>query len=131
MGAYRPASGGVLDVVRAAASEIDGLTALVPNGDWLALDAREYAYARSDIAHQLRHDAVERSIVQVYAIPEGAHGAPSDQHPILLSYLDVVVQGYLREFGEAGVARFFETTDGWGAPIRDDRAIRSIHGTRS
>ncbi|WP_010137298.1 hypothetical protein [Oceanicola sp. S124] len=32
------------------------------------------------------------------------------------------MQGYLDEFGEAGVARFFETTDGWGAPIRDDRA---------
>ena len=26
---------------------------------------------------------------------------------VLLSYIDVVVQGYLREFGEDGVARFF------------------------
>lgn len=26
------------------------------------------------------------------------------------------------EFGEAGVARFFATTDGWDAPILDDRA---------
>ncbi len=125
----RPAA--FLTSVRAAGSEIDGLTALVPNGDWLALDAREYAYTRSDIAHQLRHDAVERLIVQVYAIPEGAHGAPSDQHPILLSYLDVVVQGYLREFGEAGVARFFETTDGWGASVMDDRRdpVYSRHKT--
>ena len=41
---------------------------------------------------------------------------------MLLSYIDVVVQGYLREFGEAGVARFFDTTDGWNAPIADDRA---------
>ena len=26
------------------------------------------------------------------------------------------------EFGEAGVARFFATTDGWDTPILDDRA---------
>lgn len=115
----RPAA--FLTSVRADGSEIDGLTALVPAGDWAALDAREYAYARSDIAHLLRHDAAERRKVQVYAIAEGAHGAPTERHPILLSYLDVVVQGYLREFGEAGVARFFETTDGWEAPVRDDR----------
>jgi hypothetical protein len=47
-----------------------------------------------------------------------SHAAP---HPILLSYLDTVVQGYLREFGEAGAARFFETTTGWEAGIHDDR----------
>ena len=41
---------------------------------------------------------------------------------MLLSYVDVVVQGYLREFGEDGVAQFFATTDGWDAPILDDRA---------
>jgi hypothetical protein len=33
-----------------------------------------------------------------------------------------VAQGFLREFGEAGVARFFETTQGWEAGIRNDRA---------
>jgi hypothetical protein len=42
-------------------------------------------------------------------------------HPVLLSYLDVVVQGYLQEFDEAGVAHFFDTTDGWDAPLLDDR----------
>ena len=41
---------------------------------------------------------------------------------MLLSYLDVVVQGYLREFGEQGVQRFFDTTDGWDAPVLNDRA---------
>jgi hypothetical protein len=37
------------------------------------------------------------------------------------SYLDVVVQGYLNEFGEAGAALFFATTHGWDAPILNDR----------
>jgi len=116
----RPAA--FLTSVPSEGSEIEGLTALVPGGDWALLDERERAYTRSDIAHQLRHDAVERVKVQVYAIPDGRHGTPTERHPILLGYLDVVVQGYLREFGEVGVARFFDTTDGWEAPIRDDRA---------
>ena len=41
---------------------------------------------------------------------------------IPLSYLDVVVQGFLREFGPQGAQNFFETTDGWEAGIWDDRA---------
>ncbi len=39
-----------------------------------------------------------------------------------MSYLDVVIQGYLTEFGEEGAARFFETTSGWNAPLLNDRA---------
>ena len=33
-----------------------------------------------------------------------------------------MIQGFLNEFGEAGAARFFETTRGWEAGILDDRA---------
>ena len=40
----------------------------------------------------------------------------------MLSYIDVVVQGYLAEFGMTGVRHFFETTEGWHAPILNDRA---------
>ena len=103
--------------------EIEGLVAHVPGDDWVALDEREAAYDRSVVTDRVGH-AVPRPIeVQVYSIPNGKHGVPDDSHPVLLSYLDVVVQGYLREFGEAGVARFFHTTGGWDAPIRDDRAM--------
>ncbi len=107
----------------AAGVEIEGLIAHVPGNDWVALDTRERAYDRAPVTPQVSH-AVGRAVeVQVYAIPEGKHGTPDVAHPVLLSYLDVVVQGYLREFGEAGVRRFFETTGGWDAPIRDDRAL--------
>lgn len=41
---------------------------------------------------------------------------------VLLSYLDVVVQGYFREFGRKGVVHFFEMTEGWHAPVLNDRA---------
>jgi hypothetical protein len=101
-------------------TEIDGLIAHVPGGDWAALDARETGYDRLPATHQVTHP-VERNIdVAIYSVPEMLE-IPDLRHPILLSYLDVVIQGYLREFGEAGALRFFETTDGWDAPIKDDR----------
>jgi hypothetical protein len=106
----------------AAGVEIDGLVAAVPDDDWRGLDAREHAYDRHRVTEITRHRVARPVSIQVYAIPEGKHGKPDETHPVLMSYLDTVVQGYLREFGEAGVAHFFETTAGWDAPILDDRA---------
>ena len=102
-------------------SEIDGLVAHVPGGDWAALDMREHAYARV-MAERVTHALGGGPEIHIYHAPEDMHVAASEHRPVLLSYLDVVVQGYLREFGENGVERFFETTDGWDSPIRDDRA---------
>ena len=111
-----------LTVVPDAECTIDGLIAAVPEADWPALDEREAAYARVPAHHQVTHPLPHRPEIAVYSIPVGQHGTPSATHPILLSYIDVVVQGYAREFGPEGVARFFETTHGWDAPILDDRA---------
>lgn len=111
-----------LTAVPDAGAEIDGLIAPVPGADWPALDAREGAYIRASAAGQVAHDLSHRPDIAVYTIPEGHHEAAEAAQPILLSYLDVVVQGYLREFGEAGVAQFFDTTHGWEGPVLDDRA---------
>lgn len=111
-----------LTAVPAPGHVIDGLIAHVPGDDWAALDERERAYGRTRVTRQTDHPVPRAIHVQVYSIPHGRHGVPDETHPVLLSYLDVVVQGYLREFGEAGVQRFFDTTDGWDAPILDDRA---------
>lgn len=101
---------------------IEGLIAAVPGADWTALDAREAAYDRHPVCDDVRHDLSPRPPVSVYAIPQDRQRAPTEAYPVLLSYLDVVVQGYAREFGPEGVARFFATTTGWEAPILDDRA---------
>ncbi|MGI3210978.1 gamma-glutamylcyclotransferase family protein [Roseovarius tibetensis] len=111
-----------LTVVPDPNAEIEGLIAPVPDADWAALDRREAAYMRAPAADQVRHTLPHAPQIAVYTIPEGRHGAPDAARPVLLSYLDVVVQGYLREFGEDGVTRFFDTTHGWDAPILDDRA---------
>lgn len=110
-----------LTVVPDATARIDGLIAEVPDGDWAALDAREGAYDRVDAAHQVDHPLPHRPKIVVYTIPEGKHGVPTTSGPVLQSYVDVVVQGYLREFGEAGAVRFFDSTHGWDAPILADR----------
>ncbi len=92
-------------------SAIDGLTAQVPDADWSALDLRESGYARLPLDPR----------TSIYAVPDERH-LPVGTHVILRSYLDVVIQGFLQRFGEPGVARFFDTTDGWDTPVLDDRA---------
>ena len=108
-----------LSVEPAPGVTIDGLLAEVPGADWSALDLREAAYLR----HPVQVDcAGQGRAAQVYAVPQDAAVAPETRHPVLLSYLDAVVQGFLREWGGDGVERFFATTAGWDAPFLDDRA---------
>jgi len=109
-----------LSAVEAPGSVIEGLAAAVPGGDWQALDLRERAYARH-MVDDIDHDGPEALAVQIYKV-EPHHVTDGIDHPILLSYLDTVVQGYLCEFGETGAVRFFDTTGGWHLPILDDRA---------
>ncbi len=106
--------------VEPAEAAIDGLVAEVPGADWAALDERERAYDRHPIRSRL-HRCGSDTEAQVYAVPASHAAAPDVTHPVLLSYIDVVVQGYLDIFGEAGAERFFATTAGWGVPILNDR----------
>lgn len=103
-------------------AEIDGMIAHVPNDDWQALDEREWAYDRIAATHAISHSLTTPAEIAVYAVPEHHHKNPSAAHPIVLSYLDVVFQGYLRVYGPEGVDRFIATTDGWHGPVLDDRS---------
>ncbi|WP_422826500.1 gamma-glutamylcyclotransferase family protein [Thalassococcus sp. BH17M4-6] len=99
---------------------IDGLIAPVPGADWAALDLREAAYDRlpAEVDHPLPADSTD---IAIYAIPPDRLNRPDADHPVLLSYIDVVLQGYLAVWGRDGADRFLATTDGWEAPILDDR----------
>lgn len=107
--------------VEPAETDIDGLVAAVPGADWAALDAREHGYDRQGVVGGITHDLPHDAAVQVYAVPD-RHHLPQDRSPILLSYLDVVTQGFLHQFGQEGAARFFATTVAWARPVIDDRA---------
>ncbi len=111
-----------LTVVPDAGCQIEGLVAGVPASDWAALDERERAYDKLPASDDVTHAAGDAADVVIYAIPETQLNLPDAHHPVLLSYVDVVLQGYLREYGRAGAERFLATTTGWEAPILNDRA---------
>jgi cation transport regulator ChaC len=75
--------------------EIDGLVAEVPGGDWAVLDAREFSYDRA-LAQDVTHPASADTLVHIYWAPPEKHARASRKNPVLMSYVEVVVQGYLR-----------------------------------
>ena len=104
-------------------STISGVVADVPDGDWAALDLRETAYVRHEIPRdRLNIQGAAALGVSVYQTRLDCSAAEGNLHPIYLSYLDVVVQGFLNIYGESGVTEFFDTTSGWETVILDDRA---------
>lgn len=104
-----------LSVEPCAETTLHGITAQVPNADWAALDLREHGYTRQDVTAQFETQTA------IYEADPAFTQDPSVGHPVLLSYLDVVVAGYTTLMGDAGAEHFFATTYGWG-PILDDRA---------
>ncbi|MBE3636722.1 gamma-glutamylcyclotransferase family protein [Mangrovicoccus algicola] len=96
---------------------IDGLAAEVHPDAWPALDLREHAYDR----HAAELETALPGQAAVYAVAP-RHRAAGPGGAILLSYLDVVAEGYDHHFGAAGLDAFFATTDGWDRPVADDRA---------
>ncbi len=109
-----------LSAVPCPQTEIEGLVAAVPNANWVALDLRETGYDRLDISEQINHSIENKPEVSLYSVRQNVD-MQGTRKPILLSYLDVVVQGYFQVFGADGVERFFETTAAWDHPIIDDR----------
>lgn len=121
-----------MNVIPDASAEIDGL--LVVGGphiddyllqresgyrsialqyDQLTLDSALPADARPClwVSKQAEHNTLPLSLMQ--------------------SYVDVVMTGYLRNFGPAGLQRFISSTDNWQLPRYNDREAprypRSIH----
>ncbi|GLQ34469.1 gamma-glutamylcyclotransferase [Amylibacter marinus] len=101
--------------------EISGMFASTAGIGWDALDLRERGYARQSLPKGCIIGTQPDSPAMIYV---GAPNAidPSVQKPILLSYLDVVVQGFHVHFGRQGVADFFNSTAQWARPVLDDRA---------
>ncbi len=111
-----------LSVIADPACRIDGLIAHVPGNDWTELDIREAAYTRDRLSPDSL-SGVEGSVdIHLYETRTDRDALPGQRHPILLSYLDCVVQGYHQIFGTQGVEAFFDSTSGWDAPVLDDRA---------
>lgn len=105
----------ILTVRRDPLSQIDGLVCAVNDADWEALDEREAAYDRGEID-------TDHGPAALYEVPMASTSPGDASKPIVLSYLDAVLQGYLRAFGDGGAVRFMRSTTGWTVPVLNDRA---------
>ena len=105
-----------LSVIPDQTNAISGLIARVPDNDWGALDEREVGYARQNLVPDaVVHKRDKPAHVQIYQTHAEGDLTGRAQFPILLSYIDVVVQGFRDVFGEDGVASFFSSTGGLGS----------------
>ena len=110
-----------LTVVADAEAQIEGAIAGVAPSDWPGLAIRERAYKRIELtASTLSIDMTDQTQAYVYAV-ESAN-PPNSQQPILLSYIDTVIDGYWTLGGAVAAQNFFDTTTGWETPVLNDRA---------
>ena len=119
----------LLTAHRAESAAIDGLLVIDFAVNLPGIDAREFRYHRREITlADLEFDSTDAAhgldadiSLHVYEarIEHPPAGGPT---PILRSYLDAVMQGFLREFGAAGLHRFVSETDAFHMPIHEDRA---------
>ena len=111
-----------LSVHPAVHQEIKGVVARVPKANWYDLDLRETGYSRHNVSEFVEVEASQPSSCSVYVADLTKETDSKQKSPILMSYLDVVLQGFFQIYGETGLDHFLESTDGWDRPIQNDRA---------
>jgi len=116
-----------LSIIPDSSSEIDGVISEV--AEWHDLDTREIGYDRFTVVDPIapwKSDAglftAPLDTICAYRSKPANVAAATKQFPIWLSYVDAVLQGYLHQFGEAGMHRFIATTIVWNGAIVDDRS---------
>ncbi|WP_419912886.1 gamma-glutamylcyclotransferase family protein [Hoeflea sp.] len=113
----------LLSARRVAGSVIEGLLVFDRAENLPAVDRREATYDRIRVP-----EAAVRALDEdlpdcpIYVYEARTNTADHDpHHPILQSYLDAVLQGFLREFGRNGVHSFLDSTDGFERSVHADR----------
>jgi len=106
-------------------SAIDGLLIIDRAENQEALDIREVSYQKikiekMDFIHN-NNALSEYSNLNIYTYLPPRVNKTAKSVKILRSYLNVVMQGFYREFDEAGVQRFLDSTDKFDLPIQEDR----------
>ncbi|MBX2883989.1 MAG: gamma-glutamylcyclotransferase [Granulosicoccus sp.] len=104
-------------------AKIEGVLVRIAKSDLAELDKRERGYQRLHLSADhfdlpSGHDCDE--VVIYRSLPENRQAA-GDQYPILQSYIDCVMAGYVSRFGESGLRRMVQTTIGWEGAILNDR----------
>lgn len=114
-----------LTVRREEGAEIWGVMAREPRTRLADLELREQRYVKVEsVGVAFRCEALQQpgpeDLFLFQAAPEHLRWG-CDIHPILQSYLDCVLAGFFRTWGEQGIDHFLNTTDGWHVPVLQDR----------
>lgn len=104
---------------------IEGVIARMPASELPQLDQRESGYDRLKlpISDFNLSESIETDFVYVYQSEMQRRYLANAEHPILQSYIDCVLAGYLQQFGLAGMQAMIDTTRGWDRPVMNDRAV--------
>ena len=110
--------------IEPAENAIDGVLVRIPESNLPALDARESGYRRLQLnASNFTHPpGVTDTIIHVYQSLDSNRHLADDEHPVTQSYVDCVMAGYARRFGDTGLRHLLQTTRGWDRPVLEDRA---------
>lgn len=125
----------VVSLVNATVSEpvsvgIAGVVVRLPLSELPVLDAREAGYERlslpvgdfalsPELEQQMAEEGVDH--IMVYRSRAPNRVLADSEHPVLLSYVDCVMAGYLERFGAEGVQAMVSSTRGWEQSVFDDR----------
>lgn len=103
---------------------IEGIVARIPVSELIHLDKRETGYQRLSLPVDQFElaELVDTDIIHVYQSELPHRFLADHEHPILQSYIDCVLAGYLAQFGHSGMQTMIESTRGWNYPVMNDRA---------
>ena len=117
----------LLSIQRDRQSQISGLLIIDRIENLPDLEKREHGYQKMPLSvgdfniDNNEMEALSELLIHTHISPKLADGR--NQLSILRSYLDVVMQGYYREYGEAGLGKFMASTNGFELPVNEDRAM--------
>jgi cation transport regulator ChaC len=118
-----PPRGCVLTAREQAGSRIQGVLILCDAADLAQVDAREAGYDRVELPRQdvvsLAGHLPEK--LYIYKSKPAYYQPGGADYPIWFSYAEAVLHGFMSVFKSAGVDAFIGTTNGWSAPVIDDR----------
>ena len=113
----------LLSIHRHEQSKLHGLLVVDNLENLTKVDEREEGYQRirlgsEDFAIATGTQELPEALYVYVANPARE---PDARPPLLQSYLDAVMQGYLHQFGASGLSHFIETTIGFDREIIKDR----------
>ena len=99
----------------------------ISSSDLAGLDQREQGYDRLTLPtdaltlHQDEFNLPADAEIYVYRSSAAQSAWADSDYPLITSYVHCVMDGFSALFGEAGLKRFMDTTEGWHLPLFDDR----------